>query len=417
MRERERIRNVTYNASVTRPPESLANPRLWLAFTTMLLISGFPNVYVLFLPSLLAEFHASRAATAFPMSLVWIGGAVLGPLAGWLVARHNPRLVVMAGLGAAASGLALGAAAPTLPVFAASVGIAVGIGLGLTSLSTQAALLADTYSRRRGVAMGIAFSGSMAAFVLGPVTQRIIDGFGWRTAFGCYAAALVALVPVAWRVLPRRLGERSVTADPARVTPAERPVAAIVLSAPFWSLLVLFSVPPLFGFLAITQHALYFPARGMSVEETSMMLAVGGVLAAFGRVLAGMAADRFGAPITGFVSFSSSVAGVLCLLAMEAWPGRLLAYGYVLFLFLPLGSRATIVSVLLSRIAGPRNYGPIFGLIGIGNSLGAAAGPWLSGAIFDRTHSYLTLYLTTLGFAAAGLSALAVFLLTSRQHA
>jgi len=147
-----------------------------------------------------------------------------------------------------------------------------------------------------------------------------------------------------------------------------------------------------------------------------MMLAVGGVLAAFGRVLAGMAADRFGAPLAGFVSFSSSMVGVLCLLAMEAWPARILAYGYVLFLFMPLGSRATIVSVLLSRVAGPRNYGPVFGLIGIGNSLGAAAGPWFAGAIFDRTHSYLALYLTTLGVAAAGLAALGVFLLTSRQH-
>ena len=401
---------------MTAPPESLANPRLWLAFTTMLLISGFPNVYVLFLPSLLAEFHASRASTVSPMSLVWIGGAVLGPLAGWLVSRRNPRLVVMAGLSAAACGLALGAAAPTLPLFIASVGVAVGIGLGLTSISTQAALLADSYSRRRGMAMGIAFSGSMAAFVLGPVTQRIIDGFGWRTAFACYAAVLVALVPVAWRVLPSRLGGHSVTADPARVSASDRPLAAIVLSAPFWSLMAVFSVPPLFGFLAITQHALYFPARGISVEESSMMLAVGGVLAAVGRVLAGMAADRFGAPLAGFVSFSSSVAGVLCLLAMEAWPARILAYGYVLFLFTPLGSRATIVSVLLSRVAGPRNYGPVFGLIGIGNSLGAATGPWLAGVIFDSTQSYLALYLTTLGFAAAGLVALTVFLLTSRQR-
>jgi predicted MFS family arabinose efflux permease len=323
----------------------------------------------------------------------------------------------MAGLGAAACGPVLGAVAPTLPLFVASVRIAAGTGLGLTSISTQAALLADTYSQRRGVAMGIAFSGSMAAFVLGPVTQRIIDGFGWRAAFGCYTAALVALLPVAWRVLPRRLGERSPTLDPARVTVPERPLAAIVTSAPFWSLLVLFSVPPLFGFLAITQHALYFPARGMSVEESSMMLAVGGVLAAFGRVLAGMAADRFGAPVAGVVSFSSSILGVLCLLAMEAWPARLLAYGYVFFLFLPLGSRATIVSVLLSRIAGPRNYGPVFGLIGIGNSLGGAAGPWLSGAIFDRTHSYLALYLATLGFAATGLAALGIFLLASRQRA
>jgi predicted MFS family arabinose efflux permease len=185
---------------------------------------------------------------------------------------------------------------------------------------------------------------------------------------------------------------------------------------PFWSLLVVFTVPPLFGYLATTQHALYFPARGISSEEASVMLGIGGVLAAGGRVLAGILADRFGAPVTGLVSFSVSVTGVLCLLAMETWPARLFAYGYVLFLFMPLGSRATIVSVLLGRIAGPRNYGPVFGLIGIGNSLGAAAGPWLSGAIFDRTHSYLTLYLTTLGFAAAGLCALAVFLLSSRQR-
>ncbi len=143
---------------MTRPPESLANPRLWLAFTTMLLISGFPNMYILFLPSLLGEFHASRAATALPMSLVGIGGAVLGPAAGWLVARRNPRAVVMTGLAAAACGMALGSVAPTLTVFVVTVGAAVGTGLGLTAISTQAALLADAYSRRRGVAMpGVSF--------------------------------------------------------------------------------------------------------------------------------------------------------------------------------------------------------------------------------------------------------------------
>ncbi len=416
-RVRGRGRNLAYNAPVTRHAESLASPRLWLAFATMLLISGLPNVFVLFLPPLLDEFHASRAATALPMSLIWVGGAVMGPVAGWLVARRNPRLVVMAGLVTAATGMLLGSAARSLPVLVSSIGIVVGIGLGLTGMSTQAALLAETYSRRRGVAIGIAFSGSMAAYVVGPVTQRIISGFGWRAAFVCYAAAVLALVPVAWRVLPTRLGGRGPSPDPTHLVSQETSVGRIVLSLPFWSLLVVFTVPPLFGYLAITQHALYFPTRGISPQEASLMLGVGGVLAASGRVLAGILADRVGAPVAGLVSFSLSVAGVLCLLAMEGWPARLIAYAYVLFLFLPLGSRATMVSVLLSRIAGPRNYGPVFGLLGIGNSLGAAVGPWLSGAIFDRTHSYLALYFTTLGFAAAGLASLVLFLLTSREPA
>jgi predicted MFS family arabinose efflux permease len=401
---------------VTRPAESLANPRLWLAFTTMLLISGFPNSYVLFLPPLLAEFQASRATTASPMSFIWIAAAALGPVAGWLVARRNPRGVVMTGLGATALGLLLGSQAPTLPVMIASVGVAVGVGLGLTGLSTQAALLADSYSRRRGVAMGIAFSGSMAAFMLGPITQRLISAFGWRGAFVCHAAALLALMPVAWYVLPVRLGGPvPATRGPSAAATRERSLVQVVLSLPFWSLLVVFSVPPLFGYLATTQHALYFPARGISASEASLMLGAGGLLAASGRVLAGLLADRVGAPVAGLVSFSVSTGGVLCLLAMETWPSRIFAYGYVLFLFLPLGSRATIVSVLLGRITGPRNYGPVFGLLGIGNSLGAAAGPWLSGAIFDRTHSYLTLYLTTLAFAVAGLFALAAFIVTARQ--
>lgn len=410
-----RLRRLAYTAPVSRPPESLANPRLWLAFATMLLVSGFANSYVLFLPPLLAEYHAPRATIASPLSVIWFVAAALGPVAGWLVSRSNPRLVVMTGLGAAAVGILLGAHAPSLGVMIASVGIAVGVGLGLTGLSTQAALLADSYRRRRGVAMGIAFSGAMAAFMLGPLTQRLIGSLGWRGAFVCHAVLMLALVPVAWYVLPVRLGGHATLSGSAAGAALPSSLGQIVRSLPFWALLVVFTTPPLFGNLATTQHALYFPARGFSAAETSLMLAAGGVLAASGRVLAGLAADRFGAAVAGLASFSVSTAGVLCLLGMETWPSRVFAYGYVLFLFLPLGSRATIVSVLLGRIAGPRNYGPIFGLLGIGNSLGSAAGPWLSGAIFDRTHSYLALYLATFAFALTGIAALVVFLLTARQ--
>ncbi len=376
----------------------------------MLLVAGLTNTFPVFLPALLAEFGGSRAATTSAASLLWLGGALLSPVAGFLVARGNPRLLVSTGLGLVALGMFLGGLAPTLPMFLVAMGLGGGIGLGLTGMTTHAALIADAYARRRGLATGIAFGGSMAAYALAAPAQWVIGHWGWRPAFWCYAVAVAAVIPWAWRAHPKRLlsaagrgaGETTVT------------ISTIVRSWGFWSLLAMFTTPPLFGYLATTQHALYFTARGFTAAQASMLLAVGGVLAGCGRALAGLVADRFGGPTAGFLSFSCSLLGMLCLLGMEAWPGRVLAAGYVLFLFLPLGSRATIVTVLLSRLAPPAHYGLIFGLLGIGNNLGAALGPWLSGILFDRTGSYLVIYLWALAIALTGLTSLTVFCLTTR---
>jgi predicted MFS family arabinose efflux permease len=393
--------------------ESLASQRLWLAFTTMLLVAGLTNTFPVFLPALLAEFGGSRGATASAASLLWVGGAVLSPVAGYLVARWNPRWLVSLGLAAVAIGMILGSLAPTLPLFLAALGGLGGIGLGLTGMTTHAALIADAYVRRRGLATGIAFGGSMAAYALAPPAQWVITHWGWRQAFWCYAAIVLCVIPWALRSHPTRL--QSVSAwGAARPGEAAVTVSSIVRSLGFWSLLVMFTTPPLFGYLATTQHALYFTARGFTVAQASMLLAIGGILAGCGRALAGLVADRFGGPTAGFLSFSCSLVGMLCLLGMEVRPLWALAAGYVFFLFLPLGSRASIVTVLLGRLAPPAHYGVIFGLLGIGNNLGAALGPWLSGILFDRTGSYVAIYVCAIAIALTGLSALAVFTLSTR---
>jgi MFS family permease len=89
---------------VTR--ESLASQRLWLAFATMLLVAGITNTFPVFLPA--PNSAGSRAATAATASLLWVGGALLSPVAGYLVARWNPRRLVSLGLGLVALGMLLG---------------------------------------------------------------------------------------------------------------------------------------------------------------------------------------------------------------------------------------------------------------------------------------------------------------------
>jgi MFS family permease len=61
--------------------ESLVDAQLWLAFAIMLFVAGVGNTFPVFFPALLEEFGGSRAVTAMSLTLFWIGGAVLGPLA------------------------------------------------------------------------------------------------------------------------------------------------------------------------------------------------------------------------------------------------------------------------------------------------------------------------------------------------
>jgi MFS family permease len=390
--------------------ESLVSARLWLAFTTMLLVSGISNTFPVFFPPLLAEFGGSRAATALTVSLLWVCGAVLGPLAGAMVDRRDPRLIVVAGIVATALGLVGGALAPTLSVFIACVGLGAGIGVGLTGMVTHAAIIADAYVRRRGFAMGIAFAGSMAGYVLAAPVHVAIDRVGWRGALGLYVVLLLALVPCALVFYPSRLAPR------ASVATGDRTLGAIARSWPFWALGVVFSVAPLVGYLATTQHALYFTARGFGADEAAAMLVVGGVLSTSGRALAGLAADRFGAAAVGVVSYTLTLLGTLCLVGFEMTAARGLAYGYVAFIFLPLGTRATIVALLVTRLAPPSRFGAVFGALAIGNNFGAALGPLLSGAIYDLTRSYLAIYLVAMGLVVTAITALLSFLAQTRTR-
>jgi OFA family oxalate/formate antiporter-like MFS transporter len=89
----------------------------------MLLVAGITNTFPVFLPALPAEFGGTRAATAAIASLLWVGGALLSPVAGYLVARWYPRFLVSLGLGLVALGMLLGSLALTLRLFLAAMGL------------------------------------------------------------------------------------------------------------------------------------------------------------------------------------------------------------------------------------------------------------------------------------------------------
>jgi predicted MFS family arabinose efflux permease len=397
---------------VSPESESLLDARLWLAFAVMMFVSGISNTFPVFFPPLLTEFGGSRAGTALAVTLIWMAGAVLSPVAGHLVDRSSPRVLVAAGIAATALGLGLGALAPSLRVFTLTFGLGVGIGIGCTGMVTQAAVINARYRRRRGFATGIVFGGAMAGWAMAWPAHQAIAAIGWRATLAIYVGVLLVLLPLAWRLYPAQLASDIVIAP----APGSG-LGALVRSVPFWALAVLFALAPFIGYLATMQHAVYFAKLGYSASEASMMLVLGGVLATGGRALAGDAADRVGPIATGALTYSLTFTGVACLLGLEFWPTRVLAYGYIVFLFLPMGTRATVVSQLVPRIAPPSRFGRVFGWLAVGNSLGSGLGPLVSGSLYDVTHSYMVIYVTALALVGVALGALAVFVRTTRAPA
>jgi MFS family permease len=396
---------------VIEPRESLRDARLWVAFTVMLFVSGVSNTFPVFFPPLLAEFGGSRAGTALAVTLIWVAGAALSPVAGHLVDRASPRALVAVGIAATALGLGLGALAPTLHAFTLAFGLGVGVGIGCTGMVTQAAVINARYRRRRGFATGIVFAGSMAGWAMAWPAQQVITAFGWRATLGMYVGVLIALLPLAWHYYPARLEVHAPTPETAGG------MGDLLRTVPFWALATLFSLAPFIGNLATMQHAVYFAQLGYPAWEASLMLMMGGVLAASGRALAGLVADRVGPVTTGLLTYALTFTGAVCLLGLEFWPVRLLAYGYVVFLFLPMGTRATVVSQLVPRIAPPSRFGSVFGWLALGNSLGAGLGPLVSGALYDVAQSYLVIYVTALALVGVAIGALALFVRTTRGPA
>jgi MFS family permease len=109
----------------------------------------------------------------------------------------------------------------------ATLGVLVGAGANLMGYTAQSLYLPNWFVRRRGLAIGVAFSGvGVGAVVLLPWLQAVIGRDGWRAA--CWAMGLLVLLVAAllhrspaWaasgRVRPRRapstvLGVRSALA-------------------------------------------------------------------------------------------------------------------------------------------------------------------------------------------------------------
>lgn len=360
-----------------------------LAGITLCSTHGY-TIGVLIAP-LEAAYGWSRAGITGGLLIISLFAVVAAPLAGRLADRVGARKVALAGvpLFCVAFGLLATANGDIRQWWALWLLLAVGNMCILPTIWASA--INRLFDRNRGMALAFALCGTgLAAFILPPLTARLIIHFGWKGAVELLAAggfAIVFPLTVFGFLSPVRAG----AAEAPRVTPAQSAQSAgllrgAFLSARFWKLMgasTVFSVT----ICALTTNAVPVLCglghSALAAADTAALMGFGSIT---GRICGGFLLDRLDAKKVAACSVAAPV--ITALLLLLAGSDRLVASAACLILGLAIGAEVDACAYLAARHFGMKNFGTLFGAINGLMLLGNGIAPFAANYVYDVTHSY-----------------------------
>ena len=366
---------------------------VWATFVCLAVIFGVSYSFAAFFEIFAKEFSAQRADVSWIFGLCGLVYFVLGALGGVLADRWGPRLVCMAGMGFIALGLFLTSLAQNLGTVYLSYGLLVGLGIAFV-YTPSIASVQPWFSKRRGLASGIASSGVGAGTLILPLlVSYLLTAVDWRIALQMMAGGVLVMGLSAGFLLkraPSLPGHQS--GQLAGLTLAD----ALKTSSFRWLYMgTLLGAPVMFIPFAHISAA----ARDAGVADAQAVGLVGliGIGSLVGRFAIGWLADRLGRVKTLML--------MQCLMGMSylIWAGAQEAWVFALFALwfgLSYGSIVSLLPAICMDLFGGRAVSAVIGTLYTGAALGNLLGPVLAGQVFDMTQSYALVIWITLGISA-----------------
>jgi MFS transporter, OFA family, oxalate/formate antiporter len=136
-------------------------------FVTLLLVFGSGNnASGVFVTPLLRHFGWSHAQVSSLPALLAVSAGVSGALLiGWLLDRLETRAVMVTGVTAAGVSLVMASRANSYPAMLVAYAV-LGVGIAAATYLPASMVIAKWFGARRGLAMGIAMSGTTAGGML-----------------------------------------------------------------------------------------------------------------------------------------------------------------------------------------------------------------------------------------------------------
>ena len=396
------------------PASSPAPSYLALGVTvvTLALAYGVWYAYSVFLVALLREFGWSRSVLAGAFSIFTLVSGGAGPVLGALADRFGPRRLILIGGVLLAGSLWADSLVTRAWHLYLSFGLLTAIGVATAGWTPAVVMVQRQWKARLGLALGIAGSGvGLGIFLVVPLCQALIDGFGWRWAFRVLAALCALwILPATYLAIrdtppsPREPATRGGGGHPAT---GEHSLPRALANPSFRLIGLAVFLGSICSQTLHVHQAAFLVDHGLSAMTAASVISVVGASSILGKTGGGWISDHLSRELVYALGMIGMILGVGVLWLVALAPSAWLALGYAVLFGVGYSVTAFIVPAMMSdRFRGP-HFGSIFGATQVASALGSALGAWLAGRIFDATGSYAIAF--TLAAAAAAVAAVSVW--------
>jgi predicted MFS family arabinose efflux permease len=363
-------------------------------------VLGVRQVLGLYLVPMTIDLGWSREIFGIAMGLQNLVWGASQPFIGGLADRYGSGRVIVAGAICYALGVLGMASAITPTELLISGGILIGLGMsGVGMAVVYGAVARMVAPEKRTYAMAIVSTiGALGPFLLPPVTQVVIGGFGWEVSLLATAGVVALMIPLG--ALIRGKAENEAGAAPQSwvqaLGEARKNRGYVLLVAGFFvcGFHVTFIGTHLPGFIA-------WCGLAAGVGGWALFMIGGGNIV--GTYAAGLLSNRFRQKNLLSLIYLARAALIAWMMLMPKTELTIYIFSGIFGLLWL--STVPLTSGVVAKIFGARHLGMLFGLVFFSHQIGAFLGAWLGGLNFDVSGDYNAVWFTSvlLGLLAAAL--------------
>ena len=344
---------------------------------------GIRHGFGLWLQPITMERGWTRETFAFAIAVQNLAWGIAGPFAGALADRWGTYRVLIIGAVLYSLGLVLMGLATSGLAFTGSAGLVLGMAQSGTTYAVVYGVIGRNVApEKRSWAMGItAAAGSFGQFLMVPVENWLIGGFGWQGALFVLACMSLAIIPLAFGLkeqapAPAQAGDQSI-------------LAAVREAFAYTSFQLLMAGYFVCGFQVVfigVHMPSYLKDHGLSPEVATMALALIGLFNVIGTYVAGVLGSRFSKPfiLSGIYGLRAIAIAVFISVPLTPWSVYLFA-SVMGLLWL---STIPPTNAVVAQIFGVKYLSMLSGFVFVSHQVGSFMGAWLGGRLYDTTGSY-----------------------------